>query len=92
MSNIDWTQLITKAMKEQAAAAQLLAGVVAATAARRVVADAAIAPLQDAVDIDDATDAEIALLKAWKKYRVALNRLPEQPGYPTTVDWPAIPA
>jgi len=90
--NIDWTQLITKAMKDQAAAAQLLAGVVAETAARRAVADAAIAPLQDAVDIDDATDAEAALLKAWKKYRVALNRLPEQAGYPTTVDWPAVPA
>jgi hypothetical protein len=90
--NIDWTQLITKAMKDQAAAAQLLAGVVAETAARRAVADAAIAPLQDAVDIDDATDAETALLKAWKKYRVALNRLPEQAGYPTTVDWPAVPA
>jgi hypothetical protein len=90
--NIDWSQLITKAMKAQAAAAQLLAGVVAETAARRAVADAAIAPLQDAVDIDDATDAETALLKAWKKYRVALNRLPEQAGYPTTVDWPTVPA
>ncbi|WP_148245152.1 tail fiber assembly protein [Enterobacter asburiae] len=39
------------------------------------VATAAIAPLQDAVDIDDATDDEIALLKAWKTYRVALSRL-----------------
>lgn len=91
MSNIDWSQLITKAMKEQAAADQVLAGVVAETARRRIVADAAIAPLQDAVDIDDATDIETALLKAWKKYRVALNRLPEQAGYPTAVDWPAIP-
>jgi hypothetical protein len=45
------------------------------------------------VAVDDATDAETALLKAWKKYRVALNRLPEQAGYyPTTVDWPAAPA
>lgn len=45
-----------------------------------------IAPLQDAVDLDDATDEEIALLKKWKQYRVALNRIdtanptwPEQP-------------
>lgn len=38
-------------------------------------ATAAIAPLQDAVDIDEATDAEIALLKVWKKYRVTLSRL-----------------
>lgn len=58
----------------------------------RAVADAAIAPLQDALDIDESTAAEEALLKLWKRYRVALNRLPEQPGYPTTIDWPAPPA
>ncbi|WP_282373728.1 tail fiber assembly protein [Pseudomonas sp. PS02290] len=34
----------------------------------------AIAPLQDAVDLDDATTAEVALLKKWKQYRVAVNR------------------
>lgn len=90
--NIDWTRLVTKAMKEQAATTQLLAGVVAETAARRAVADAAIAPLQDAVDLDDATDAEAALLKAWKKYRVALIRLPELTGYPGIVSWPVAPA
>lgn len=89
--NIDWTQLITKAMKDQAAAAQHLAAVVADTAARRADADKAIAPLQDAVDLDEATGAEVARLKAWKKYRVALNRLPDQAGYPTTIDWPVVP-
>ncbi|WP_282561258.1 tail fiber assembly protein [Providencia rettgeri] len=35
----------------------------------------AIAPLQDAVDLDIATDEEIALLREWKKYRVLLNRV-----------------
>jgi hypothetical protein len=90
--NIDWTRLITKAMKDHAAAAELQITVVADTAARRATADAAIAPLQDAVDIDDATAAETALLKAWKKYRVALNRLPDQAGYPTTIEWPVAPA
>ena len=74
MSNIDWSQLITKEMKEQAAAAQALARVIAETARLRALADTAIAPLQDAVDIDDATDAEVALLKAWKKYRVEIGR------------------
>jgi hypothetical protein len=58
----------------------------------RATADFALAPLQDAVDIDEATESEVALLKAWKKYRVALNRLPEQAGYPNTIDWPAAPA
>jgi hypothetical protein len=91
MSNIDWSQLITKGMKEHAAAAQALAVIVAETARLRATSDAAIAPLQDAVDIDDATEADVVRLKAWKKYRVALNRLPDQPGYSTTIEWPVIP-
>lgn len=89
---IDWSQMVTAEMKQEAAAAQHLAAVQADAAARRAAADSAIAPLQDAMDIDDATDAEVLALKAWKKYRVALNRLPEQPGYPTDMDWPAPPA
>lgn len=35
----------------------------------------AIAPLQDAVDLDMATQEEKVLLKEWKKYRVLLNRV-----------------
>lgn len=89
---IDWGQVITLEMKQDAAAVQLLGAVQADAAGRRAAADSAIAPLQDAVDIDDATDAEVLALKAWKKYRVALNRLPEQPAYPVEIDWPAPPA
>lgn len=57
----------------------------------RAIADYAITPLQDAVDIDEATEEDTVQLKAWKKYRVALNRVPEQAGYPKTIDWPAVP-
>ncbi|RAS34000.1 MULTISPECIES: tail fiber assembly protein [unclassified Pseudomonas] len=57
----------------------------------RSIADAAIAPLQDAVDLEEATEAEIALLKEWKRFRVALNRLPEQSGYPANIEWPNPP-
>jgi len=88
---IDWTQVVTQAMKDQAAAEQRLAQVVAQAAARRAAADSAIDPLQDAVDLEEATEAEAAELKAWKKYRVALNRVPDQPGYPDTIDWPVPP-
>ena len=91
-TNIDWSKVITREMKEAAAAAERLAVVVSQTAALRATADKAIAPLQDAVDIDDATEADAAKLKAWKAYRVALNRLPNQPGYPATVEWPTAPA
>ncbi|NWD73268.1 tail fiber assembly protein [Pseudomonas gingeri] len=50
-----------------------------------------LAPLQDAVDLDTATDADTTNLKLWKQYRVAVNRVPEQPGFPTTINWPAPP-
>lgn len=51
-----------------------------------------IAPLQDAVDLDLATAEEATRLRAWKVYRVALNRLENQEGYPLLVDWPELPA
>jgi hypothetical protein len=89
---IDWSQLITAEAKALAQQKQLVAGVTAELARSRAVADQAIAPLQDAVDLDVATEAEADLLKSWKRYRVALSRLHEQAGYPTEIDWPAPPA
>lgn len=89
---IDWSQMVTAEQKAQAAAEQLLAQVAAEVAQRRAIADAAIAPLQDAADLDEATEAEVALLKDWKRYRIALNRLPDQAGYPASIDWPVPPA
>lgn len=50
-----------------------------------------IAPLQDAVDLDDASDTDMASLKSWKQYRVSVNRISDQPEYPKTIDWPATP-
>jgi len=38
-------------------------------------ASVALSPLQDAVDLGDSTAEEESLLKSWKQYRVALNRL-----------------
>lgn len=70
---------------------QLVAEAAAEKAYRMQVATATIAPLQDAVDLDDATDAEKALLTAWKQCRVALNRIEQQAGYPAEVDWPVQP-
>ncbi|EKQ0848299.1 tail fiber assembly protein, partial [Salmonella enterica] len=46
-----------------------------------------IAPLQDAVDLNEATDKEKASLLAWKKYRVQVSRvdtlIPTWPGMPS---------
>lgn len=49
-----------------------------------------IAPLQDALDIGDATEEELTLLKAWKTYRVLLNRLDLSTA--PDIIWPEIPA
>lgn len=50
-----------------------------------------IAPLQDAVDLGDATAEEQAQLVAWKQYRIALNRVTQQDSYPQAVTWPTSP-
>ena len=50
-----------------------------------------IAPLQDAVDLEVATAAEVKTLKKWKQYRVDLNRISEMPGFPADFDWPKLP-
>lgn len=50
-----------------------------------------IAQLQDAVDLGIATIEETASLTKWKTYRVLVNRVPTQSGYPTTIDWPPVP-
>lgn len=53
-------------------------------------ASEAMAPLQDAVDIEEATETELAKLTAWKKYRVELNRL-DLSTVPD-ITWPEVPA
>ncbi|HFL6513782.1 TPA: tail fiber assembly protein [Salmonella enterica] len=50
------------------------------------IASEKIAPLQDAVDLDIATDDEKAQLDEWKKYRVLVNRVDT-----SNPDWPEQP-
>ncbi|MCE7685092.1 tail fiber assembly protein, partial [Escherichia coli] len=47
------------------------------------------APLQDAVDLEIATEEEASLLAAWKKYRVLLNRV--DTSVAPDIEWPAVP-
>ncbi|EAB8520997.1 tail fiber assembly protein [Salmonella enterica] len=51
-----------------------------------LMASGKIAPLQDAVDLDEATDKEKASLLAWRKYRVLVSRVDT-----TNPDWPYVP-
>ena len=53
------------------------------------VASEHIAPLQDAVDLEIATEEEISLLEAWKKYRVLLNRVNTTTA--PDIEWPTVP-
>lgn len=55
--------------------------------------------LQDAVDMEMATDEEVASLAqakteltAWKRYRVLLSRVESQAGFPDAIQWPEKPA
>ncbi|MEL4016553.1 tail fiber assembly protein [Dryocola clanedunensis] len=48
-----------------------------------------LAPLQDAVDLNIATEEEIARLNAWKKYRVLLNRIDTSTA--PNISWPEKP-
>lgn len=52
-------------------------------------ANRTIAPLQDAVDISIATDAEIARLAEWKRYRVELSRIDTSKA--PDITWPVRP-
>ncbi|HGM6858944.1 TPA: tail fiber assembly protein [Serratia rubidaea] len=58
-------------------------------AQRSAEAAEAIAPLQDAVEFGDATDAEQESLTEWKKYRLALSRIDVNQA--PDISWPTRP-
>ncbi len=59
-------------------------------ASLRAEADFVITPLQDAVEMEEATEDEAALLTKWKKYRILLNRVDTQTA--PDIEWPEKPA
>lgn len=73
-------------------AEQLMSRVTKEIAAILTAAALRISPLQDAVDLDDASEKDIADLKAWKQYRVAISRLSAAPGFPDVIEWPTAPS
>lgn len=52
-------------------------------------ANASITPLQDGADLDIATDEEMESLRAWKRYRVLLNRV--DTSKVPDIEWPDKP-
>lgn len=70
---------------------EIMAGALAQRDHLLALAALRVAPLQDAVDLRTATAADIANLELWKQYRVDINRVSDQSGFPAAIDWPAPP-
>lgn len=102
---IDWTQLITKAMKDAAVLAAHLVAMKAELAVRNTKAVAQIARIQDRVDTlgygidageateeDEAEQAALLInLKAWKAYKFALGKVTAKASWPANPEWPVEP-
>ncbi|MDG6399614.1 tail assembly chaperone [Pseudomonas quasicaspiana] len=78
-------------LDEEALTASKVAGILTSRDDKLRLSTLRIAPLQDAHDLGESTETEEALLVSWKRYRIALNRIEQQPGYPVDVDWPMSP-
>jgi hypothetical protein len=85
-----WTTQGWKLDKEAEAAA-LLERVLSERDGLLYEAGLRIAPLQDAIELDRATPEDEAALLQWKGYRVDLNRIEDQEGFPSDIEWPAQP-
>ena len=103
--NIDWSQLITKSMKDAAIQAAQLLAAKAELSARNSKALTQIVRIQEridtigyGIDADEATqedEAEQAALlvdvKAWKTYKFALGKVTVQPTWYAAPIWPTEP-
>lgn len=103
--NIDWSQLITKAMKEAAAAAARLSEAQALLKSRNEAAAGQVARIQDridtlgyGIDLGEATSEDeaeqqtlLANLKQWKAYKFSLGKVSTQAAWPMAPAWPVQP-
>lgn len=102
---IEWSLVVTTAMKEEARLETKLIAAKAELAAKNATAVEQIARIQDridtigfGIDIGEATpedEAEQAVLaaplKAWKVYKYALGKVTTQPGWFESPAWPVEP-
>lgn len=103
--NIDWSQLVTKAVKDAAAIALALSVSKADLLARNVAAVVQIARIQDRIDTlgygiyageatkeDEAEQTALKLsIAAWKSYKFQLGGVTLQIGWPSSTEWSAEP-
>ena len=83
-----WIDPATEAAAQEAA---IKASVDSKIQSELAKANNAIIPLQDAVELDIATEAEATAYNQWRTYRVLVNRVTTQAGYPLSVEWPVSP-
>lgn len=55
-------------------------------------ADEATAGMADAYIVDLLNEADTATFRGYAAYKLKLNKIDEQPGYPSAIDWPTLPA
>lgn len=103
--NIDWSQLITKSMKDAAEQAVQLSAAKAELSSRNTRALAQISRIQERIDTigygidageatpEDESEQSALLvnLKAWKNYKYALGKVTVQPGWYAAPLWPIEP-
>lgn len=103
--NIDWSQLITKSMKDAAIQAAQLLAAKAELSARNSKALTQIARIQERIDTigygidageatqeDEAEQAALLVdVKAWKTYKFALGKVKVQPTWYAAPIWPTEP-
>lgn len=102
---IDWSQLVTRAIKEAAASAAVLLAAREALAQRNADAALRITRINDRIETlsygieageasaeDEAEQAALQLiLKAWKGYKFTLGKVTSQTSWPAMPDWPVEP-
>lgn len=102
---IDWSMLITKAMKDAEIAASQLVAAKAELSAKNAAALTQISRIQDridtigfGIDIGEATEddeaeqaALLITLKSWKTYKFALGKVTVQPTWYQAPVWPVEP-
>ncbi|MCH4880103.1 hypothetical protein EQV97_22345 [Pseudomonas sp. TMW22090] len=103
---IDWSQVVTKAMKEAAASAAVLLAAKESLVQRNTDAALRITRINDRIETlsygieageaseeDEAEQALLQLsLKAWKGYKFALGKVTIQATWPASPVWPLEPA
>lgn len=103
--NIDWSQLITKAMKDSVAQAAQLAAAKAELSGRNIKALAQISRIQERIDTigfgidageateeDEAEQSALLInLKAWRAYKFALGKVTAKASWPVSPEWPVEP-